>query len=235
MHPEAESPDVVRRCAACAQPNRATAQICVACGESLGTISSAEVLARARASFERGDAFGARQELERGIAACGGEFELCLAYAAVLLQDGELEAGYAQLTQLQEAFAWSPVVQAYVGSTLLARGRVREAQDVLDEAYSRAPTDFYVLLKRAELFCRLGIYAIAIDALERALKLHLDDRVGHEAARRLLRFAREKEHKGFVRSAGNGLRLPVSFTWLRRWRPRRTPAAATGSTRVWGV
>jgi tetratricopeptide (TPR) repeat protein len=157
-----------------------------------------------------------------------------LAYAAVLLQDGELEAGYDQLDQLHNAFPWSPVVQAYAGGALLALGRVAEAQDVLDEAYARAPTDFYVLLKRAELFCRLGIYATAIDALEQALRLPVDDRVGREAARRLQRFARDKSRRGFVRRLNGGVRVPMPFGWLTRWR-RHAPRGASRSGQVWGV
>jgi predicted Zn-dependent protease len=207
----------------------------VACGEALGTISSSEViLAGARASFERGDAFGARQILERGLSESADEFGLRLAYASVLLQEGELDAGYAQLVRLHESHAWSPVVQAYAGSALLAMGQVSEAQRVLDEAYARAPADFYVLLKRGELFCRLGVYQTAIDALEAALRGSIDDAVGREAARRLLRFARDRARKGFVRSLSGGLRLPSVWRWPTRWRPR-AQRAATSSTQVWGV
>lgn len=235
MHTEPENQDVVRCCAVCAQPNRATAQTCVACGEALGTISSSElIVARARASFDRGDAFGARRVLEQGIADANDDFGLRLAYAAVLLQDGELEAGHEQLTRLQETYAWSPVVQAYAAGALLALGRVSQAKEILDAAYERAPSDFYVLLKRGELFCRLGIYESAVDALERALRTPVDDRLGREAARRLLRFARDKARRGFVRRVAGGLRLPLSFRWATRWRAQaqRTPAS---SGQAWGV
>ena len=75
MHPEPDSQDVVRRCAACAQPNKVSAQCCIACGEALGTVNSSEIiLARARDCFERGDAFGARQILEHGIAEARADF-----------------------------------------------------------------------------------------------------------------------------------------------------------------
>jgi predicted Zn-dependent protease len=168
------------------------------------------------------------------LAEAADEFGLRLAYAAVLLQEGELEAGYAQLVHLQGAHAWSPVVQAYAGSALLGMGQVSEAQRVLDEAFARAPADFYVLLKRGELFCRLGVYQPAIDALEAALRGTIDDAVGREAARRLLRFARDKARKGFVRSMSGGLRLPSAWRWPTRWR-LRAPRAATSSTQVWGV
>jgi tetratricopeptide (TPR) repeat protein len=197
----------------------------VACGQALGTINPADlVLAQARATYERGDAFGARQLLEDGVAESPSDFGLRLALAAVLLQDGEVESGYAHLEQLQTTHAWSPVVQAYAGGALLALGRVSDAKDVLDEAVERAPTDFYVLLKRGELFCRLGIYETAVDALERAMRSPTDDRVGREAARRLLRFARDKARTGFVRRISGGLRLPL---------PRKVPGAH--SRQAWGM
>ena len=58
---------------------------------------------------------------------------------------------------------------------------------MLDEALERAPADFYVRLKRGELFCRLGIYETAVDALEQAMRSPTDDRVGRQAALRWLR------------------------------------------------
>jgi tetratricopeptide (TPR) repeat protein len=205
------------------------------CGEALGTVDSSEtILASARDCFERGDAFGAREILERGMAEAHADFRLQLAYAAVLLQDGEIEAGYEQLNQLQATYPWSPVVQAYAGGALLALGRVSESKDVLDEANARAPANFYVLLKRAELYCRIGVYATAIDALEQALRLPQDDRPGREAARRLLRFARDKSRRGFVRRLNGGLRLPLTCRWLRRWRVQ-APRAASTSGQAWGV
>jgi predicted Zn-dependent protease len=158
---------------------------------------------------------------------------LRLAYAAVLLQDGDVDTGYNQLSQLQAKHPWSPVVEAYIGGALLALGRAETAKDVLDAAYQRAPANFYVLLKRGELYCRLGSYATAVDALEHAVRLPVDDRVGREAARRLLRFARDRARRGFVRRLG-GPRLPVSFRWFSRTRVQ-APRAASGSGQVLGV
>lgn len=203
----------MRTCTACAQPNR--------------------VLAHARRSFEQGDAFSARKALEDSIAKHSGDFRLELAYAAVLLQDGDLELGLLRLDTLSTTHPWSPVVQAYRGGALLALGRVTDAADVLDDAYARAPDDFYVLLKRGELFCRLGVFDTAVDALERALRTPVDDRLGRAAARRLLRFARDKAQRGFVRQATGAKPLRLSLKWLAHLRPRLH--ASTDSHRAWGL
>lgn len=177
------------------------------------------VLAQARSSFDRGDAFGARKILEDGIAQHSGDFGLELAYAAVVLQDGDLELGMLRLDSLSITHAWSPVVQAYRGGALLALGRISDARDVLDDAYARAPDDFYVLLKRGELFCRLGVFETAVDALEHALRMSVGDRLSREATRRLLRFARDKAQRGFVRHASAAKPVRRSMKWLAHWRP----------------
>jgi predicted Zn-dependent protease len=170
----------------------------------------------AREAFEHGEPFEARRALEQGLADSPSDFGLRLAYAAVLLQDGDLAAGLEQLQALRKTCPWSPVVEAYTGGALLALGRITEAKDILDDAGARAPGDFYVLLKRGELMCRLGIYESAVQLLESAVRTPVDDHLAREAARRLLRFAREKARTGFVRrlSGATHIGFPLNLSRL---------------------
>src|SRR4051812_38194658 len=98
MYPAA-SEITVRSCASCAQPNRADAQRCIACGVALGPDpgSSARAVAQARASFAQGDTFEARRVLEDGLLHSPDDFGLRFAYVAVLLQEGDFEIGLQHL------------------------------------------------------------------------------------------------------------------------------------------
>ena len=149
-----------------------------------------------------------------------------------MLQAADWENGLQHLEQVRASAPWSPVVEAYIGGALLGLNRVTDAKDTLDAALARAPNDFYVLLKRGEVYCRLGIYLTAVEALERASRMPVDDPVGREAVRRLLRFAREKNNGGFVRqlrarSTGFAVKWP--------WRAAARPAIVARTDEVWGT
>jgi tetratricopeptide (TPR) repeat protein len=173
-----------------------------------------EALDRARAEFEHGETFKARAILESALVERDDAAALRLALAAVVLQDGDLEAGLLHLDYLREHAPWSPVVEAYTAGALLGLGRASDAKDIIDEAFARAPRDFYVLLKRGELYCRLGVYSTAVEALECALRIGADDHLAREAAHRLLRFARKKVGGSFVRT----FRAPAASAVRKPWR-----------------
>jgi hypothetical protein len=103
------------------------------------------------------------------------------------------------LDDLVESGTRSPTIEAYRGGALIGLGRVADAKDLLDAEFAMAPDNFYVALKRGELYCRLGIYPTAVEALEHAVRAEGADGLGREAARRLLRYARGKARDGFVR------------------------------------
>ena len=165
-----------------------------------------EYLDRARQQCASGDPLGAQITLEAALREHGGDPRVRLAYAAIFLQVGDWQSGLDQLEQVRSP--WNPVVEAYIGGALLGLNRVSDAKDTLDCAYERAPQDAYVLLKRGELYCRLGVYSVAIDALERTLKLGAPDATTREAARRLLRFARTKHSSGFIKYIPRQLNVP---------------------------
>jgi predicted Zn-dependent protease len=165
-------------CDACGQPHRQHARFCAACGAELEA-----------ALPERVTSSTTHQRL---------------AYAAALLQAADWHAGLAELEVLRRECEWSPVVEAYVGGALLGLGRFAEAKETLDAAHERAPDNFYVGLKRGELYCRMGIYPTAVEALDRALRSSAGDSAGRDAARTLLQFAREKNRGGFVRLLTRG-------------------------------
>ena len=191
----------VRYCGACRSLNRSDAQFCVSCGAaSSQPVSDAALLVEeARAHAEHGDQPRARLVLEQALRRLPEEPSLRLALASVCLQSGDYDRGLCELDLLRTTVGAAPVIEAYRAGALMALGRISEAKDVLDAAYAATPDDFYVALKRGELFCRLGIYPTAIDELERALALGLPDAESQRAARALLRFAREKNRRGFVR------------------------------------
>jgi tetratricopeptide (TPR) repeat protein len=199
-----------RFCDACGQAQRATARFCAHCGADLpdaaqNTLGPREL---ARNLSARGEPLQARTVLEEALAVDGSDDSLRLLYAALLLQCGEWESGLEHLRQLAPTAAAVPVVQAYVGGALLGLNRVAEAKDVLDAAFADWPRDFYVLLKRGELYCRLGIYQTAVESLERANTIDCGDPVARDVVRRLLRFARDKNRSGFIRH------LPTRATGL---------------------
>ena len=208
----------VRYCGACRSLNRSDAQFCVSCGAaSSQPVSDAALLVEeARAHAEHGDQPRARLVLEQALRRLPEEPSLRLALASVCLQSGDYDRGLSELDLLRTTVGAAPVIEAYRAGALMALGRISEAKDVLDAAYAATPDDFYVALKRGELFCRLGIYPSAVEALERAVKADAADPLGREAARRLLRFARDKARGGFVRRLNartSGWRLPVRKAW----------------------
>ncbi|HEY3059997.1 MAG TPA: tetratricopeptide repeat protein [Chloroflexota bacterium] len=170
--------------------------------------ATTDALEQARVLAAQGDVAQARELLE----ASTEHADVRLALAAIQLQSGEYAEGLATLDTLVQLGVFLPVVEAYRGGALLGLGHVSDAKDVLDAAYTVAPDDFYVALKRGELYCRLGIYPTALEALEHAVLAKDADSLGREAARRLLRFARTKAHDGFVRRIAartSGLRWPL--------------------------
>jgi predicted Zn-dependent protease len=186
----------------------------------------------ARRLCDRGETLKARALLETALAEQPNDDHMRLVYAALLLQAADWTNGLEQLEQVRASAPWSPVVEAYIGGALLGLNRVSDAKDTLDAAVAQAPDDFYVLLKRGEVYCRLGIYLTAVEALERASRVGVDDPVGREAVRRLLRFAREKNAGGFVRQ----LRARTTgFTFKWRWRPAAQHASAARTDEVWGT
>ena len=152
-----------------------------------------------------------------------------LLYATLLLQAADWENGLQNLEQVRVSAPWSPVVEAYIGGALVGLNRVSDAKDTLDAAIALAPNDFYLLLKRGEVYCRLGIYQTAIDALERASHIAVDEPVGREAVRRLLRFARDKNIGGFVRQPRAHT---TGFTFKWPWRAAPPACAAARPRRV---
>jgi predicted Zn-dependent protease len=168
----------------------------------------------ARRLCDRGEPLKARAVLETALAEQPNLFSLRLVYAALLLQAADWASGLEQLERLRASGPWSPVVEAYIGGALLGLNRVSDAKDTLDAAMAQAPNDFYVLLKRGEVYCRLGIYVTAVEALEEASRIAVDDPVGREAVRRLLRFAREKSTGGFVRQTrARTTRFGLKWPW----------------------
>src|SRR5437773_1530687 len=230
MQPETET----RFCDGCGQSNRMAARFCAGCGSDLPARGT-EMLApldQARRLCERSEPLRARAILEGALAEQPGDDPVRLLYATLLLQAADWENGLQNLEQLRVSAPWSPVVEAYIGGALLGLNRVTDAKDTLDAALARAPNDFYVLLKRGEVYCRLGIYLTAVEALERASRMPVDDPVGREAVRRLLRFAREKNNGGFVRqlrarSTGFAVKWP--------WRAAARSAIVARTDEVWGT
>jgi predicted Zn-dependent protease len=186
----------------------------------------------ARRLCDRGETLKARTILEAALAQQPSDFSPRLIYAALLLQAADWEHGLEHLEYLRANAPWSPVVEAYIGGALLGLNRVSDAKDTLDAAVARAPTDFYVLLKRGEVYCRMGIYLTAVDALERASGLTVDDPVGREAVRRLLRFAREKSRGGFVRKT-RARTMGFRLRWP--WRPAGQQGSLARADEVWGI
>lgn len=172
-------------------------------------------LETARLLCASGETLEAQITLEAALRDHGDDARLRVAYAAILLQVGDWQGGLDQLEQVRGTAPWDPVVEAYVAGALLGLNRVNDAKDTLDAAFERAPDNFYVLLKRGELYCRLGIYSVAVDTLERAQKVGLDDAIVREAVRRLLRFARSKHQTGFVRYVPRASRIGPVFADLR--------------------
>ena len=154
---------------------------------------------------------------------------LRLTYASVLLQMAEWDAGLEQLQWLREHGPWQAVVEAYAGGALLGLNRVSEAQATLDLAFERDPHNIFVLLKRGELYCRLGIYGVAVDALQRAQKVPCDDPTVREAVRRLLRFARKRSQSGFVHSTVHESNSMLSFGRVRRLLSSLSPSRTLAS------
>ena len=154
----------------------------------------------ARDQCASGEVLEAQITLEAALREGGDDPSVRIAYAAVLLQVGDWQGGLDQLDVLRASGPWQPVVEAYAGGALLGLNRTTEAQDVLDAAYARDPHNIYILLKRGELYCRLGIYSVAVDALQQAQKADCDDPRLRQAVRRLLRFARKQNASGFVRN-----------------------------------
>jgi predicted Zn-dependent protease len=181
---------------------------------------------------ERGEPLKARAILESALAEQPGDDRLRFVYATLLLQAADWENGLAQLEQVRASAPWSPVVEAYIGGAQLGLNRVSQAKDTLDAAVAQAPDDFYVLLKRGEVYCRLGIYLTAVEALERASRISVDDPVGREAVRRLLRFAREKSSGGFVRQVrARG----IGFTFKWPWRSAGQQGSVGRTDQAWGA
>jgi predicted Zn-dependent protease len=186
----------------------------------------------ARRLCDRGEPLKARAVLETALAEKPSDDSLRLVYGTVLLQAADWENGLQQLEQVRAHAPWSPVVEAYIGGALLGLNRVSDAKDTLDAAVAQAPNDFYVLLKRGEVYCRLGIYLTAVEALERASRVSVDDPVGREAVRRLLRFAREKSSGGFVRQLQS---RTTGFTFKWPWRAAPQASHVARSDEVWGT
>ena len=230
MQPETET----RFCDGCGQSNRIAARFCAGCGSDLPARAT-ETLApldQARRLCERSEPLRARAILEGALAEQPGDDRARLVYATLLLQAADWENGLQNLEQLRVSAPWSPVVEAYIGGALLGLNRVSDAKDTLDAAIVLAPDDFYLLLKRGEVYCRLGIYQTAIDALERASRIAVDEPVGREAVRRLLRFAREKNNGGFVRQ----MRAHTTgFTFKWPWRVAAQHGAVTRTEEIWGT
>jgi predicted Zn-dependent protease len=178
-----------------------------------------DYLATARQLCASGDTLRAQSTLETALREGGDDPQVHLAYASVLLQAGDWQAGLEQLEQLRADAGYQPTIEAYIGGALLGLNRITDAKDTLDTAFERSPENFYVLLKRGELYCRMGIYSVAVDALQRAQKVGTDDPIIREAVRRLLRFARTKDNEGFVRN------VPPRFSLYRRLVSCRTALA----------
>jgi predicted Zn-dependent protease len=232
MQPLARDADVeagARFCDGCGSPNRATARFCAHCGNDLPAVehSSPSPVELARRLSASGERLQARTVLEDALGSDGSNDQVRLSYAAMLLQGGEWEAGLGHLEQLSPQTAALPVVQAYIGGALLGLNRVSDAKDVLDDAFAASPRDFYVLLKRGELYCRLGIYQTAVQTLEQAAAADCNDPLARDVVRRLLRFARDKNRSGFVRS------WPVRPFRLS-FKPH-LPLPRRRSTTVWGT
>jgi len=156
MQPETET----RFCDGCGQSNRMAARFCAGCGSDLPARAT-ETLApldQARRLCERSEPLRARAILEAALAEQPGDDRVRLLYATLLLQAADWENGLQNLEQLRVSAPWSPVVEAYIGGALLGLNRVSDAKDTLDAAIALAPNDFYLLLKRGEVYCRLGIY-----------------------------------------------------------------------------
>jgi predicted Zn-dependent protease len=212
MQPESDT----RFCDGCGQSNRVAARFCANCGSALPE-QLAEALAPAelaRRAWERRETLNARSILETALAEEPNEHGARLAYAALLLQSADWDHGLEHLEYLRANAPWSPIVEAYTGGALLGLNRVSDAKDTLDDAVLKAPNDFYVLLKRGELYCRLGVFLTAVEALERASRIGVEDPVGREAVRRLLRFARDKSNGSFVRQPRA---RTTGFTFKWQW------------------
>jgi predicted Zn-dependent protease len=229
-----QSASDARFCDGCGQPNRLAARFCASCGADLPecAIDALAPLGLALRLFDRGEVLKARTLLETAVADHPNDHRVRLVYATLLLQAGDLEIGLEHLQLVRANAPWSPVVEAYIGGALLGLNRVSEAKDTLDDAVQQAPDDFYVLLKRGELYCRLGIYLTAVEALERASRVRVDDPVAREAAWRLLRFARDKSAGGFVRQM-RARTTGFAFKWPWRAAERRAPIARADE--VWGT
>src|SRR3954454_15428951 len=152
-------------CDACGTTNRAEARFCRQCGQEFVDASTGDPLLRARRLVEQGKHWEALVELERALSRVPDSFEVRFSLAATLLKMGEFARGLRELDTLAGAHPWSPAVEAYRAGALMCLGHVSDAKDVLDAAAARAPDDFYVTLKRGELYYRLGIFGVAVRSL----------------------------------------------------------------------
>jgi tetratricopeptide (TPR) repeat protein len=177
--------------------------------------SQMDKLEIARDQCASGEVLQAQLTLEAALREGSDDPSVRLAYAAVLLQEGDWQRGLDQLQVLRASGCWQPVVEAYAGGALLGLNRTTDAKDILDAAYARDPHNIYILLKRGELYCRLGIYSVAVDTLQQAQKVACEDARMREAVRRLLRFARKQDASGFVRNVPRPLGWPT-VAGLRR-------------------
>jgi tetratricopeptide (TPR) repeat protein len=231
MQPESDP----RFCDGCGQINREAARFCASCGTDLPDQARAAALTPvdlARRAWDRGDPPRARAILASALAEQPDDHQARLMYAVLLLRVADWTGGLEHLERLRATAPWSPVVEAYIGGALLGLNRVMDAKETLDAAVARAPDDFYVLFKRGEVYCRLGIFLIAVEALERASRITVEDPGGREAVARLLKFARDKSAGGFVRTA-RARRAGFAFKW--RWRPAAKHGSAARADQVWGT
>lgn len=180
LHAAMQPDPDIRFCDGCGQSNRTAARFCASCGADLPDQAGVALspVAKARYLWDRGNPLSARAILDTALAEHPDDHSVRLVYAALLLQAADWERGLEHLEYLRATSPWSPVVEAYIGGALLGLNRVTDAKDTLDDAVAKAPDDFYVLLKRGELYCRLGVYVTAVEALERASRLGVADPLG---------------------------------------------------------
>lgn len=186
-------------CGHCGARLAETIRFCVDCGAPLRPDELPDPLARPRHLAAQGNPAAAVAALRAMLADDPDDRYVRLGLAAVSLQTGDWAAGLAELERLRATGPFEPIVEAYAAGALLELGRVGEAQVVLEEARAGAPDDFFVAMKRGELFCRLGIYPTAVAEFNRALSLAVPDDATRQAVRDLLAFARERSRRGFVR------------------------------------
>jgi Flp pilus assembly protein TadD len=212
-------------CPACGHHGQPSDLYCRGCGTALSDDARAMgPIAEAQALVERGLLDESIATIQRAI----GETEtpeLHVALATLHLRRGGMTEARRSLDTALTLDPRCAVAHAYAGGLLLHAGQVHEAQEELEIALSLAPDDLIVLMKRAELWIRLGIFDRAKDDLRRGLRNGGGTPQTRALAEAMYAAAEKRSRGTFVRQM---VKLPSLTGVVKLFkRPADLPAAPT--------